>query len=65
MRIRRIQRGFPRLDIRLVGPHPLRPLDDLPRQEEGGEDGYADVRGDEIVQIEFLGGAGEGVEPVE
>lgn len=67
MRIRRIQGRLPSLNIRLSGPHPLRPLQDLPYQEKRREDGNTHIGSDEIIQLEFLDAVcgGESVESVQ
>lgn len=65
MRIRRIQRRLPRLNIRLLRPHPPRPLHHLPNEKEGREDRNAGIGRDEIIQLKGLGGARERVEAVE
>lgn len=54
MRIRCIQRGLARRDIRLGGIHPLGPLEDLPEEVEQEVDGDADVVCDEVVDAEGL-----------
>ena len=65
MRIRRIQRRLPRLNIRLNGPHPPRPLPHLPDQEQRCENRNTHVCGNEIIQFKLFRGRRESVEAVE
>ena len=65
MRISRIQRRLPCYNIRLSTRHSPRLLEHLPENIQVGIYWYSNIRGDEVIGIEFLRRAGERPEAVE